>query len=241
MNAICLITFQPNKIWCKFLNDFTKYNIFIIIDDVHFVLDDFEKKYTNINFIKIENETCKLNGYVESNFTLNKLISGWDKALYYFGVDKRDHDFVWFIEDDVYFYNEKTILDIDKKFTKADLLSNNCTINADGNKDYWHWPLINIKYDPPYYNGMMCAVRISKKLSECMNDYAKSNGTLFFLEAFIPTIAVKNNLRCAHIEELKEIHFRHDFDNNAINETQLFHPVKNIDNHVSFREKSCNK
>jgi hypothetical protein len=61
----------------------------------------------DVNFIKIGNEPCKLNGYVNANFTLNKLISCWDKSLYYFGVEKRDHDFVWFIEDDVYFYNEK--------------------------------------------------------------------------------------------------------------------------------------
>jgi hypothetical protein len=33
MNAICLITFRPNEIWCKFLNLFSNYNIFIIVDD----------------------------------------------------------------------------------------------------------------------------------------------------------------------------------------------------------------
>lgn len=238
MNAICLITFQPNKIWCDFLNDFKKYNIFVIIDDINFVVDYFEKKYTNINFIKIKNKKCQQNGYLDTNFTINKLISGWDKALYYFGVEKPDHDFVWFIEDDVYFYNESTVFNIDKSFPRADLLSNKCTMNDNGDKNHWHWHIININYEPPYCNGMMCAVRTSRKLLERIRDYAKINQTLFFLEALIPTIAIKNNLRCANIKELEEIHFRHDFDDNDVNKTQFFHPVKNIEDHILFRKNS---
>ena len=85
MNFICLITFKPNKIWCDFLNLFNKYKIFIIVDDNNFDLVDFKNNYINITFIKIEDEKCKQHGYIDTNFTLNKLISGWDKALYYFG------------------------------------------------------------------------------------------------------------------------------------------------------------
>jgi len=38
MYAICLITFQPNKTWCDFLNLFNQYKIFIIVDDNNFDL-----------------------------------------------------------------------------------------------------------------------------------------------------------------------------------------------------------
>ena len=90
MNAICLITFIPNNIWCDFLNLFNKYKIFIVVDNNNFDLYEFKNNYKNINFIQITDEKCKLNGYIDTNFTLNKLISGWDKALYYFGVENKN-------------------------------------------------------------------------------------------------------------------------------------------------------
>ena len=79
MNAICLITFIPNKIWCEFLNKFIKYKIFIVVDNNNFNLSDFINSYNNITFIKIKNNKCKLRGYKNSSFTLKKLVSGWDK------------------------------------------------------------------------------------------------------------------------------------------------------------------
>jgi len=72
MNVICLITFRPTIIWCEYLNLFTKYKIFIIVDDNNFNLSDFINNYNNITFIKVENEKCNINGYIDTNFTLNK-------------------------------------------------------------------------------------------------------------------------------------------------------------------------
>ena len=45
MNAICLICINPNKIWCEFLNTFTKYKIFLIIDDNNFDSLSFKTNY----------------------------------------------------------------------------------------------------------------------------------------------------------------------------------------------------
>ena len=70
MNVFCLITFRPNKIWCDFLNLFNKYKIFIVVDNNNFDLYDFKNNYKNINFIQITDEKCKLNGYIDTNFTL---------------------------------------------------------------------------------------------------------------------------------------------------------------------------
>ena len=148
-----------------------------------------------------------------------------------------NYEFIWFIEDDVYFYNENTILNIDNKFPHADLLSNTCVSNySDKKTDGWHWNGIQIKYYPPYYRGMMCAVRFTKKMMHCITNYAKLHKTLFFLEALFPTVAIKNNLKCAIPEELKEIHYRHDFEKNDVNTIKLYHPVKDISKHVFFRE-----
>jgi hypothetical protein len=87
-----------------FLNKFKNYKIFMIVDDDNFNLVDLIKNYNNITFIKVENEKCNLNGYIDTNFAIKKLISGWDKALYYFGIQDTNYDFIWFMEDDVFFY-----------------------------------------------------------------------------------------------------------------------------------------
>jgi hypothetical protein len=240
MNAICLITFNPKQIWCEFLNSFTKYKIFMIVDDNSCNLSDFINNYSNIIFIKVENEKCKLNGYIDTNFTLDKLISGWDKALYYFGIENRNYDLIWFIEDDVLFYNEDTIIQIDNQHICDDLLSNGYSVNNDDNKNDWHWHRININYQPPYYKGMMCAVRFSRKMLSCINDYASKNNTLFFLEALFPTIAIKNNLKYNNPIEFNKIYYRHNFNGEKINKNILYHPVKNLNDHITFRNNLNN-
>ena len=237
MNAICLITLNPNHVWCKILNDFNNYKIFIIVDDNNFDLSEYEICYTNILFIKVDDTKCKNSGYINTNHTLKKLISGWDKALYYFGTNDL-YDYIWFIEDDVYFYNENTLMNIDKKYIDDDLLSNKYSINHNGDKKVWHWPKINMTYSPPYYNGMMCIVRFSKKMLYHINDYACNNKTLFFLEALFPTVAIKNNLKYNNPIEFNKIHYRYTFDNNEINTYTLYHPVKNVNHHVHYRNFS---
>lgn len=236
MKALCLVTFIPNEIYCDFLNSFNKYKIFVIVDNNNFDLHKFKNNYENITFIQIKNLKCKLSGYIDTSFTLGKLITGWDKALYYFGVEDNNYDFIWFMEDDVFFYNEDTLLNIDNEYIDDDLLSNKFCKNIDGNKNTWHWHRINIRFRPPYYNGMMCAVRFSNKMMQCINKYAKNQNTLFFLEALFPTIAIKNDLKCSNPNELSQIYYRHNFNGEDINKTNIYHPVKDLNNHIDFRK-----
>ena len=238
MNLICLITLFPNKIWCDFLNLFSNYKIFIIVDDTTFDLYEFKNNYKNINFIQIEDIKCKLNGYIDTNFTLNKLISGWDKALYYFGVEYNNYDFIWFIEDDVFFYNEDTLLKIDNQYINSDLLSKKLDgINTDGDKNTWLWYNIHIDCLPPWYNAMMCAIRMSNRMMKCIHNHAKEKNTLYFLEALFPTIAINNKLKYHFPEEMKNIYYRRDYNEKDIDKNNLYHPVKDINNHINFRKK----
>ena len=232
--ALCMITVRPNVIWCDFLNSFSKYDIFIVMDDNKFDCDELKKKYKNINFIQVENEKCKANGYKNSNFaTLNKPVSGWDKALYYFGIENNNYEYVWFTEDDVFFYNEDTIVSIDGEYTNSDLLCKKTSTNGD---KWYHWNhVINtIEYQPPLKNGMMCIVRFSKKMIGCINDYALKYNKICFLEAFFPTIAMKHTLKCNHPGEFETIHYR--YNHMEVNKKNLYHPVKNIEMHTSFRQ-----
>ena len=238
MNAICLICINPNKIWCEFLNTFTKYKIFLIIDDNNFDSLSFKTNYSNITFIQINDQKCKDNFFINTNYIVfKKEITGWEKALYYFSTENLNHNYIWFIEDDVFFYNENTIENIDIKYPCDDLLSQKYDINNDGNNKKWLWNIITINnIPPPYYNGMMCCVRFSKKMLNHIHNYSKNNKTLFFLEAMFPTIAIKNNLIYSTPDEFNEIHWRKDYTITDINKTILYHPIKNLEQHVTFRK-----
>jgi hypothetical protein len=236
MNAICLITFQPRHFWCDFLNSFENYKVFVIVDDNNFNLTEFQNKYNNISFVKIENFKCKQSGFTNSSYIMiKKEIIGWDKALYYFAYENLSYEHVWLLEDDVFFYNENTLINIDKQFLSDDFLSNKIWENHDSKAKSWHWPRIKIKLPLPYYAGMMCMVRFSKNMLESIKDYANKYKTLFFIEAFFPTIAKKYNLVCNSPDEFNEILYNRVLTIDKINKTSLFHPVKNPDSHIEYR------
>lgn len=252
-NIICLITRIPNKTWCDFLNGFTKYKIYIILDDNDFDLTEFENTYNHIKFIKVENEKCKINGYTDMNeFIMNKSITGWEKALYYFTIENTDYDFIWFIEDDVFFYNEDTIVEIDKQYPDEDLLTNEVENEyIDGKQEYiesvldeklnrkqhpWHWDRINILIPPPYYACMACAIRCTPNMLKHVNDYAKEYKQLFFLEALFSTIAIRNNLKYKTPTEFNTIKYQASYIKEHIDNIHIYHPVKHMIDHDEFRE-----
>jgi hypothetical protein len=167
---------------------------------------------------------------------MSKQIISWDKALYYFSSINKNYEHVWFIEEDVFFYNEQTIIDIDTKYPTSDLLSQNHYGNPTGDKSFWQWNLINIEFPPPYYNTMICAVRMSQPLLHKIRDYTQKSGRLFFIEAMFPTICRYNNLVYDNPSEFNKLTWRDTFGAGDINTTNLYHPVKDMNTHVLFRE-----
>ena len=123
-NAIVLIVLDPKEIYLDFLSTFTSYDIYIIIDSkknqtaiTH--LD----KYKNLNFIQMSEQQCINHGYKNVNYIgVNKLISGWDKALLFCSVIMPgNYNYIWFIEDDVFFLKEQILTDLDKKYPNVDI------------------------------------------------------------------------------------------------------------------------
>ena len=122
------------------------------------------------------------------NFCIEKEITAWDKSLYYFSSINTEYEKVWFFEDDVFFHDEESLLNIDSKYDNSDLLSNSYYENLNGHKNDWHWDRIDIRFEPPYYCAMVCCVRISSNLLSKIRNYANEHHTLFFLEALFSTI-----------------------------------------------------
>ena len=51
--AVCVLCKVPNEEWLRFLNNFNKYDVFIIIDDNSATYTEYSEKYKNINIIQI--------------------------------------------------------------------------------------------------------------------------------------------------------------------------------------------
>jgi len=236
-NAFVLVTYKPQEIYFDFLNKFTTYDVFVVIDDNSTDYDYLDSKYKNIRFIQINNEIMHNIGFINCTRVGDKLMtgSGWDKALFFTSVIKNnEYNHVWICEEDVFFYDENTLKRIDKKYVDHDILCNSSF--EDGKLNEWMWDSIDIQLDPPYFCGMMCCCRFSQKMLEKLANYAEKNKTLFFLEALFPTIAKKNNLKYfVNPEEFLSITYRKQFDIDDIDCNKLYHPVKNIENHVILR------
>jgi len=251
INKITLICLKPSEIYLNFLNKFSNYEVYIIIDDnsVNYTVL-YQTKYSNLKFIQISEKVCKQNGFINVNkIGVKKLVSGWDKALCFCALNfsntnENTNTKIWFIEDDVFFHNEDTLLKIDAKYSDYDLLANS-EFNPvfDMNTWLWHpyWN-IKIKIEKPYYCGMMCATRLSQNVLKRIRVYATLYKELFFLEALIPTLSKsKPNgnpvmLSCYCPDELKTILYRHDYTTEQVsNKDNIYHPVKDILQHSEFR------
>ena len=232
-NALAVICRFPNQIMCEFYNNVTEYDVFVIIDDESFTSDDnYKNIYSNITFVQICASTC-----LEKNIknctnsgTILKLVAGWDKALYYFMFEaKKEYINIWLLEDDVFIYDQYTLVNIDKKYgPHCDLLCNSTF--SDEEPIGWHWERISIKFPPPYFRGMVCACRISQQMILSLKNYAAENETLFFIEALFPTMAKHDSLtfypsppEFIHVTWNKAWDFPSDF-----HKPLIYHPIKNM-------------
>lgn len=226
---------KPTKEWLHFLSRFRAYDIYIVIDDNSIDYKSQESNYTNLHFIQVYEQDCRRAGFIDMNFVIHKEVSGWEKAVYYFSTINTQYESVWFMEDDVFFYDEQTLRNIDAKFLKSDLLTNSYTENLTGMTDTWHWSKIKIKVPPPYYYAMVCAARMSRRLLSKIREYALQHRTLFFLEALFPTLCKTYRLRYDTPDELRTIRYRYDYTIRDIDTKSLYHPVKDMSTHRYFR------
>jgi len=237
-SSVCLICYKPNTIWFEFLSNFKNYDVYVVIDDNDTDYTEEYKKYENIKIIQIPDNECVTNGFINMCYlTIPKNVTGWDKATYYFSTINTVYDNVWMIEDDIFFYNEQTLINIDSQYVDADLLTTDCINTEDideyGNKWFWR-NSIDAKFGPPYYKCLCCMIRVSSKLLLKINNYANTYNSLFFLEALFPSLCRKDNMIHYTPNEFKNIRWR-DCNINNINKLNLSHPIKNMNEHIEIR------
>lgn len=242
--AIALIVKEPSEIYLDFLAKFVSYDVYIIIDSDKSMLH-LQKKYKMLNIIQFDEQLCLKYGFKNVNYIgIRKLVSGWDKALLFFSVViPNRYKQVWFIEDDVFFLNEKVLTNLDEKYENEDLLAN-CDFQTQTTNNIkenpWLWCLIDIKIAKPHYSGMMCITRMSRRLLQGIRLYATKYKTLFFLEALFPTITSHLSLTHFNPDELTTVTYRQEFNEEtdvSKLKTDIFHPVKDINKHEELRNK----
>jgi hypothetical protein len=236
INIICFLTVKPCEMFYNFVKQLPyKNNIYICIDNNNYNIPNY---YHEIKIIKIDKRICEENGFKSTVLWLDNIACSRDKALYYFCKNNIVYDNIWFIEEDVFIPSINTIENINNKYIDGDLLSGSNSIVDKKISNEWHWNHINkqIKLQPPYATSMICAIRCSKKLMQCINDYAIKNRNLFMDEAFFNTIALHNNLNTKTIDELSTIIYRRDWKKEEINKDNLYHPIKSIKQQYEFRK-----
>lgn len=242
-NALCLITHKPSQKmeYIIFLNSFTKYDVYVVIDDETNDYSALIQQFPQIHFIQVSEQQCVQNGYVNLNqLVLHKYVSGWDKAMFYFSSEKSQlqlYSNVWFFEDDVWFHSEQTLERIDQLYPSTDILCNSSF--GEANLKEWLWNRISIPFSPPYYCGMMCIIRLSAQYLSCVHDYVARHHTMFFLEAFFPTLA-KMKLLSVVPNPPEFLTVKHREEVKHPNNTSLYHPVKDMTKHLLFRENNNN-
>jgi hypothetical protein len=117
--ALCFLTRRPNTCLVNIAQQIHEQiptlsnNIYVMIDDDTYELNDKIVVSTNIQFLKVDKETCIEQGFKNSSLIhtnktrLNRVglpsidtqVIAWDKAIYYFTRINSKYDFVWFIEE----------------------------------------------------------------------------------------------------------------------------------------------
>jgi hypothetical protein len=269
MNAIALLTVAPSHDLLEFYSGFERlgYRVFVVVDDNNFKLGNAEVKVKNagVSLIQFDDNECRTAGFFDLNPVIEKRsrCAAWEKALYYFCRRDLSHDNVWFIEDDVFVPNHETILNIDRKYGKADIISVDNAVNEYGVLDDWYWwrfvPKTILR--PPWAKSMVCTVRLSRKILTAFDSLIRSNKdklriqnaviklanitrgrpqdpsrTYFFIEYTFHTLALHCQLSVITAQELSGVVWRKEWDVSEMNPGTIYHPLKDRDLHKRYRQ-----
>ena len=235
--ALCILTRTYNEKWIDFLSTFENHDVFLVIDDNSILYD---KKIKNINIVQVPDEVCISTNYYKSSCWSNlKDIVSWDRALYYFNRIKTEYDHVWFLEDDVFILSEDIINKLDENYTNSDLLCAFHEINPNGDIHHgWnHWINVIHRIGTPWAHSLISISRLSRRLLERVDNYINDRH-LMFIEALFNTLALHYNYIVDNPDELKDtISYDKKWDKDDIDITKVYHPFKNIDDHIYMRNK----
>lgn len=233
--AIVFLTVNPPSDVFRFAESLAtpRYTIFVCVDDNSYTLPEYDT--TKLQVLRYEKGIAERHGY-KNTVARIKCASSRCKALYYFSKVNTSFNNVWIVEEDVFIPTVHTIPNIDTKYPNADLLSAIHWINPTGDTSRWQWKRVVGYIEPPWAGSMVCGVRVSRRLLQCIAKYAQEKKTLFFDEAVFNTLALQNGLTVETPVEMKGITATHVWTLPELNNDGLYHPIKDLQEQKRFRE-----
>lgn len=190
-----------------------------------------------INLIQVPDAQARDAGYVNLNPIIPKesRVSAWEKALFLLCQGEKDFSHAWIIEDDVLVTTCDALARIDEDLPRVDLVVPPLQVNWNGIRDstwpWWH----HIPSDllpPPWAKSMVCAVRLSVRLLDCVSELIsfrereQRREGILFIENLFPTLAIHNGLTVASPRQLNGIVYRRAWSLSDFQAGFLYHPVK---------------
>ncbi len=219
--------------------------------DAYAIIDKDLDKSTK-RLIKYDNEQLEKEGYLFSNVTHPTQkevyrITGWDKALYH--AYKSNENYVWICEDDVYWNRPAVIKMLLEKSSSLndDLICTELAPSVKQSPRWYHWPKceqITQKQDK-WMGTFNQLSRVSHRLLQKVNSYAKNHSNLLLHEALLATLARMHNFKVSYLTDLGlpiyiDIHWLPEFTQKEIEEIEeensyvILHPVKSAYAHKAY-------
>ena len=89
----------------------------------------------------------------------------------------------------------------------------------------------------PHSKSMICAIRVSKSMMECIETYATKHTSLFLDEVLFTTLAIHNELKIITPVELSTIQYKKSWTFEEIKKDHLYHPVKEFRIQETYRNQ----
>ena len=240
-NKSCIVALCEDSkptTFSRFLSTFSDYDIFFFNNKKG---DNSFKKNSWGNYVNISEEYCIRSGY--SGFSYNDRNKVESKALekaalFMYGLYKKlrkeMYRNIWFIHEDVFFFSEKTLKDIDKRYSKASLVCKNL-LRASSIKDKKTlWRLFGensrnrhaVDNSQLFYSNLK-AFRIRPEMMLSYNSYAEHHSQLFYNEIYLPTFALLNNFTISRPPEMRTISSEppQNWDIRNLDKTCFFSPM----------------
>jgi hypothetical protein len=236
-STVCLLCVCPDEGVVAFAEKMAElYDMYIVCDNVGCKVSD----SSPVHFLRIKDEDARSAGYHSVNASIPKNPSAWDKALYYFCEVEQRPQHVWFVEEDVFVPRPGIFKDLNAKYPDTDFITKQ-HVSQDEDPEFYWWYQAEGNMKKPYYRSLVCASRLSRRLLNEVKDFVHEKHRLFYLEVIFSTMVEQKKMSLVMPDELQTIIFRHDWNADTVDEEHLYHPVKDVKLHDSYRERLASK
>lgn len=208
---VIILAKKPTPYWDAMIEDVTQK-----IKGVCGIALDQEDEQVGSSFSSISDEMCLERGFqkltvkgtpqAKEKFSREKElqveeekdVTATDKAFYWMSKLAANDalDYVWLIEDDVYFRNPDSLVSLVKDYENdpADFIAASCFERPEYSEWLTQKWFIDEKFfgEKSFWQSPTSICRVSKRLISAVAEMAAKHGSLPYIEALLPTMTIKN-------------------------------------------------